>query len=82
MMYGQGFAMGWMWFGGIVLVLILAALIILVIRASATGASSRGVSAPPVATGTALRIAEERLARGEITPDEFRQIAGALGEPK
>lgn len=78
MMYGHGFGWGWMWFGGIVLVLILAALIVLIVRLSASGASSRaGLPAPPQ-TGTARQIAEERLARGEITPDEFRQIARAL----
>ena len=79
MMYGQGFGWGWMWFGGIVLVLILAALIVLIVRLSTAGPSSRvGQMQPP--PGAARQIAEERLARGEITPDEFRQIARALEE--
>lgn len=34
----------------------------------------------PSAANTARQIAEERLARGEITPDEFRQVARALEE--
>jgi putative membrane protein len=77
MMYGQGFGWGWMWFGGIVLLLILAALIVLIVRLSVAGDSSR-VTMPPTPTSSARQIAEERLARGEITPDEFRQIARAL----
>jgi putative membrane protein len=77
MMYGQGFGWGWMWFGGIVLLLILAALIVLIVRLFVAGDSSR-VTMPPTPTSSARQIAEERLARGEITPDEFRQIARAL----
>jgi len=76
MMYGQGFGWGWMWFGAIMLLLILAALIVLIVRLSAAGGTSR-VSGPSTPTSSARQIAEERLARGEITPDEFRQIARA-----
>jgi uncharacterized membrane protein len=78
MMYGNGFGWGWMWFGGVVLLLILAALIILIIRAST--ATARGGQISQSATSPARQIAEERLARGEITPDEFRQVARALEE--
>lgn len=77
MMYGNGFGWGWMWFGGVMLLLILAALIILIIRAGTSGSSPRREQWTPSAN-TARQIAEERLARGEITPDEFRQIARAL----
>ena len=80
MMYGHGFGWGWMWFGGILLLLILAAVIVLIIRASAAGSSGRAGQVPPVPTSSARQIAEERLARGELTPDEFRQIARALEE--
>lgn len=78
MMYGNGFGWGWMWFGGVMLLLILAALVILIVRAT-TGSSMRGGQVPS-ATNTARQIAEERLARGEITPDEFRQVTRALEE--
>lgn len=78
MMYGHGFGLGWMWFGGVLLLLILAALIVLIVRASGTGGTPR--QTPPTAAGSARQIAEERLARGEITPDEFRQIVRALEE--
>ena len=80
MMYGQAFGWGWMWFAGVVLVLILAALILLVVRAFIGGTSTRMGQIPPTAGGAARQIAEERLARGEITSDEFRQIARALEE--
>ncbi len=80
MMYGNGPGWGWMWFGGILLLLILAALIVLIIRASTSGSSGHAGQVPPTPTSSARQIAEERLARGEITPDEFRQIARALEE--
>jgi putative membrane protein len=79
MMYGNGFGWGWMWFGGVMLLLILAALIILIVRAGTAVSSARGGQTPSAAN-TARQIAEERLARGEITPDEFRQVARALEE--
>lgn len=79
MMYGNGFGWGWMWFGGVMLLLIAAALIILIIRAGTSGSSPRREQWTPSAN-TARQIAEERLARGEITPDEFRQISRALDE--
>ncbi|WP_292827997.1 SHOCT domain-containing protein [Microbacterium sp.] len=69
-----------MWFGGILLLLILAALIVLIVRAASAGSSGRAGQVPPAPASSARQIAEERLARGEITPDEFRQIARALEE--
>jgi putative membrane protein len=80
MMYGQVFGWGWLWFAGIVLILILAVLIVLVVRAFSGGTSSGTSDVPPVAVSSARQIAEERLARGEISPDEFRQIARALDD--
>lgn len=83
MMYGSGFGWGWMWIGGIAILLVLATLVALVLviaRASSTGSMPRGSHAPPQPAGTARHIAEERLARGEVTPDEFRQITRALDE--
>lgn len=79
MMYGNGFGWGWMWFGGVMLLIILAALVILIVRAETAGSSARGRQMPS-APNTARQIAEERLARGEITPDEFRQVVRALEE--
>jgi putative membrane protein len=69
-----------MWLGGILLLLILAALIILIVRMSTSGQSTGAGQAPRAAPSSARQIAEERLARGEITPDVFRQSARALDE--
>ena len=80
MMYGQAYGWGWMWIAGVVLVLILAALIVLVVRAFSGGPSSQSGQGSSVAGGSARQIAEDRLARGEISPDEFRQIARALDD--
>lgn len=80
MMYGHGFGWGWMWLGGLVVVLLVTALIVWIVFAFNTRASSptRG---GPVAVSSARQIAEERLARGELSPDEFREIMRALDEP-
>ena len=78
-MYGNGFGWGWIWFGGVILLLILAALVVLIVRAGTAGSSARGGQLPS-APNAARQIAEERLARGEITPDEFRQVVRALEE--
>lgn len=83
MMWDYGYGMGWGWilipFG----LLALAALIVLVVRSFTAGPS--GPPGPPGSPGQPPRsdaraIAEERLARGEITPDEYREIRRALDE--
>lgn len=79
MMYGFGFGGGWMWFVGIVLLLMLIALATLVIMSAVGNSSARGPQRmAPSGTSSARQIAEERLARGELTADEFRQIVRAL----
>ncbi|MET0781042.1 MAG: SHOCT domain-containing protein [Microbacterium sp.] len=80
MMYGFDGGWGWMWVGGILLLLILAALIVLVVRAFSTAPSLGAGPAPKPPASSARQIIEERLARGEITPDEFRSLARALDE--
>jgi putative membrane protein len=80
MMYGYDGGWVWMWVGGILLLLVLAALIVLVVRAFSSGTSPGAGQAPKPPASSARQIIEERLARGEITPDEFRQLARALDE--
>jgi putative membrane protein len=80
MMYGFEGGWGWMWIGGSLLLLILAALIVLVVRAFSSDAPSRTGQGPKAPASSARQIIEERLARGELTPDEFRQLARALDE--
>ena len=56
-----------------------AALIILVVRSFTAGPSSRhGGQAHD--RSTARAILEERLVRGELTPDQYREIVRALDE--
>jgi putative membrane protein len=83
MMYGYGFGWGWvMWFGGVLIIMILVALVVLIVRTFTHSASARTGQQPTVPASSARQIAEERLARGELTPDEFREIAKALEQPK
>ncbi|MGX5772674.1 MULTISPECIES: SHOCT domain-containing protein [Microbacterium] len=69
-----------MWISIVLLLLVLAALVVVIVRLFTLGPSSRSstASAP---SSSARQIAEERLARGEISPEEFRHIAGALERP-
>ena len=75
-----GFGWGWMWIGIVLLLLVVAALVVVIVRLFTLGSSSPSgaVSVPP---SSARQIAEERLARGEISPEEFGAIARALERP-
>jgi putative membrane protein len=85
--HGYGMGLGWIWVVLLVLLVLsaIAALVVLLVKATSAGSSS---SAPPAhgpwqggATRTSARdIAEERLARGELTPEQFREIVRALEE--
>lgn len=81
--YGYGMGLGWLWL--ILALLGLAALIVLVVRSFTTGPPPGSPPAhgphpgqPP--RSNARAILEERLARGEVTPDEYREIRRALDE--
>ena len=78
--YGFGMGLGWLWV--ILGLLALAALILLVVRSFTAGPPGSPPGSPPPGQprGDARAIAEERLARGEITPDEYREIRRALDE--
>ena len=82
MFWGHGYGMGWGWLLGFLVLLALAALILLVVRSFTAGSPApppyRGTVEP--VRSTARVIAEERLARGEITPDQYREIIRALEE--
>ena len=68
----NGWVGGWMWIPLALLLALLALGVVTVIRAMTTGAP-HGVEAP-------LAIASRRLARGEITTDEFQELRSTLAE--
>lgn len=82
MFWGHGYGMGWGWLIGLLLLLAVAALVVLVVRSfTSAPPGSTPHQGPPVAPRSPARaIAEERLARGEISPDEYREIVRALDE--
>ena len=77
-MWGFHEGMGWwMVFGGLWTVVFWAAIIFLVVwLAGRAGGGQRGRVEPR----TPSEIAKERLARGEITPEEFDRIMAKLRE--
>ncbi len=76
MWWVDGFHWGWMLFGGLMMLLFwggLIALAVAIIRAL-SGGTSRSSKAEPSGDKTALRILEERYAKGEVSKDEFETI--------
>ncbi|MDA8194449.1 MAG: SHOCT domain-containing protein [Thermaerobacter sp.] len=68
-----------LWFMAIFGLAVLAGVILLVawaVRAAGAGGSKRGASA----AGNPLTELQLRLARGEITPDEFEELRAHLRE--
>lgn len=76
MYWSHGFGMGWAWFAVLLGLLAVAALVILVVRSFTAGPPSRHGGQP----FDAHALLEERLVRGEITPDQYREIVRALDE--
>ncbi len=62
----------WMVFAGVFWMLFLVSVVYLFISASARGGRE------PAGDGDALEIARRRLARGEISPDQFQEIRGHI----
>lgn len=83
-MMGDG---GWAWmmfFGPLVMILFIAAVVVLVAFAlrwlSGHGAHGASHASPPSAGRTPLDILKERFARGEIDKAEFEERRRVLGE--
>lgn len=72
--------------GGLMILLLLAAIVLLVVllwrnRHPASPASTVAPPAPPVSpTTNAQAILADRLARGEISPDDYRAAVSVLRE--
>lgn len=88
--YGERGHHRWMFAGWIVVLVVLVALgVALIVRLlgrtdrpaiSTAGAAPASVPAPVSATAHAQAILAERLARGEISPDDYRALRDALRE--
>lgn len=82
MMWDYGYGMWWMWIPGLLLALLIiggiVALIVLAIRSSSSPTPPH--DAKPAELDPARRILEERLARGEITPEQYRELRSTLDE--
>lgn len=82
MMWDSGYGMWWMWLPGLLLALLIiggiVALIVLAVRSA--GSSTPPPGTKPEGIDPARRILEERLARGEITPEQYRELRSTLDE--
>ncbi len=85
---GQRMMDGGLGFGGfgilstVGFIIVAAAVVGLIIWALARKSTRPGAAVPgPTAADTALAIARERLARGEIDPEQYTAIATALTGP-
>ncbi|MCF6736716.1 SHOCT domain-containing protein [Blastococcus sp. KM273129] len=77
--YGWDHMSGWGWLVMTVVVLVLLAMIVAVIVLLAR--AGREQRYPPPAARAPQDVLAERLARGEITIEEYRQRLAALGAP-
>jgi putative membrane protein len=88
MMWGYGQGMGWMWLWVPLLLIGIALLVLEVVRGTGGGMRSGfgpggpDLSGPPQTTGgnRAREILDERLARGELTADQYRELLRVLSE--
>jgi len=88
-MMGNGFGMVWGWLFGLLLLVGVALLVVLVVRALG-GGISRDAPTRDVAPGVdssrrparsrAREILDERYARGEVSTEEYRERLQTLGE--
>ena len=90
MMWGCGQGMGWMWLWGPLLLIGIALLVLLAVRAIGGGirggygpAGPDGPGGPPPMGGSRARqILDERFARGELTADQYREQLKVLDEDR
>jgi putative membrane protein len=80
MWYGNGHMMGMHWGWWIFWLIVLVFLIWFVLRTTGSGAASGPSAPPPPAPPTPEEVLRDRLARGEITEEEFRQRMRVLRE--
>lgn len=77
MWYWGGGVHWWAWLLGLVGMLAFWAVIVWAIWYFVSGMTGRPAEPPP-ASSDAKRILDERLARGEIDPEEYRRLLGVI----
>lgn len=77
---GGGWGMAaWMWISGLLTLAGVVILIVLLVRVLSGGIVSGARPSPPyMPKGNAEQILDERLARGELTADEYRELLKVL----
>jgi putative membrane protein len=82
MMWDYGFGAWWMWIPVVLVpLLVIAGIIVMIVLLVRSGGSAgRGPAGPSDTIDPARRLLEERLARGEITPEQFRELLDTLEE--
>jgi putative membrane protein len=81
--WGHGFGGGWAWMlmGGLMMIVfwgIVIGLVIFAIRAFARTSSGNQSNSVPQTSDTALTIAKERYARGEMNKAEYEEMLQVL----
>lgn len=78
MWWGSEYGMWWMWIPGVLFtLLVVAGVVALIVVATRSG---RSHSVGPGAEDSARTIVGQRLARGEITPEQYRELLATLNE--
>jgi putative membrane protein len=82
MMWDYGFGAWWMWIPVVLVpLLVIAGIIVMIVLLVRSGGSAgRGPAGPSDTIDPARRLLEERLARGEITPEQYRELLNTLEE--
>ena len=83
--YGMGWGWSWVWVLLPILLIVAAVVVVVVLLSTRSTSGPTHHPGPPPEyrarpPSTARAILEERLARGEITPDEYREIVRTLDE--
>ncbi|MDO8390000.1 MAG: hypothetical protein Q7V57_05895 [Actinomycetota bacterium] len=67
------------WIGAVIMALVVAGVVALVLWALRRGRGQQ-VAAPVATTAAAQAILAERLARGDVSPDDYRSLLAVLRE--
>lgn len=78
MMWDYGVGGWWMWIPAVIIPLLIVAgiVVVIVLLVRSSGTVGRSPTDFGSAGDSARRVLEDRLARGEITPDQFRELLG------